>query len=159
MVVYLIAKSIFKSFYVAIFCSLLISFDWITVITSHFARHWNLTTLIVWTGIMLAMYVKNNENKKYYIWTGILSGLGYGTSYIFGSLAILPLIFAHIFKYKSAINKFKKLIISILIFLIFVIFFTLVNPYPLERLLFANVTTINSEKSFSIYFQSFLFYF
>ena len=121
-VVYLIAKSIFKSFYVAIFCSLLISFDWITVITSHFARHWNLTTLIVWTGIMLAMYVKNNENKKYYIWTGILSGLGYGTSYIFGSLAILPLIFAHIFKYKSAINKFKKLIISILIFLIFVIF-------------------------------------
>ena len=158
-VVYLIAKSIFKSFYVAIFCSLLISFDWITVITSHFARHWNLTTLIVWTGIMLAMYVKNNENKKYYIWTGILSGLGYGTSYIFGSLAILPLIFAHIFKYKSAINKFKKLIISILIFLIFVIFFTLVNPYPLERLLFTNVTPINSEKSFFIYFQSFLFYF
>ena len=158
-VVYLIAKLIFKSFYVAIFCSLLISFDWITVITSHFARHWNLTTLIVWSGIILAMYVKKNENKKYYIWTGVLSGLGYGTSYIFGSLAILPLIFAHIFKYKSAINKFKKLIISILIFSIFVIFFTLVNPYPLERLLFTNVTTINSEKSFSIYFQSFLFYF
>ena len=55
------------------------------------------------------MYVKKNENKKYYIWTGVLSGLGYGTSYIFGSLAILPLIFAHILKYKSAINKLKKI--------------------------------------------------
>ena len=64
-VVYLIAKSIFKSFYVAIFCSLLISFDWITVITSHFARHWNLTTLIVWTCILLIMYVNKSENKKY----------------------------------------------------------------------------------------------
>ena len=158
-VVYLIAKSIFKSFHIAIFCSLLISFDWITVITSHFARHWNLTTLIVWTCILLIIYVNKNENKKYYIWTGVLSGLGYGTSYIFGSLAILPLIFAHVFKYKSTINKYKKLVLSILFFLIFVIFFTLVNPYPLERLLFTNVTPINSEKSFSIYFQSFLFYF
>ena len=103
--------------------------------------------------------IKKNEDKKYYIWAGILSGLGYGTSYIFGSLAILPIIFVHIFKYKFDISKFKKLVSSILIFLFFVIFFIIVNPYPLERLLFTDVTSINSEKTFSVYFQSFLFYF
>ena len=104
-VIYLIAKLIFKNFYIAIFCSLLISFDWITVITSHFARHWNLTTLIVWTGVLIAIYFKKNEDKKYYIWAGILSGLGYGTSYIFGSLAILPIIFVHIFSKFILVTK------------------------------------------------------
>ena len=157
-IIFIISKNVFKNLNIAFFCSLLICFDWLSAITGHFARHWNLSTFIIWVGVLLSIKILNKPKIKYYIYTGIISGLGFGTSYIFGALAIVPVTLSHLFKYKLNFLNFKKLIILISLFLFFVVIFSLLNPYSLERLLFGGAGEIGTEKNIKIYSNSFKLY-
>ena len=102
-IVYKVCVKFLKSKNIAIITIIFLITDFTFNLTAHFVRHWNLTTLLVWATIFYSINLfKSNESKNYYL-ASILSGVGFGISYVFGSFGFLIFNLVHFFKYKLKI--------------------------------------------------------
>lgn len=155
-VVYKIAKNIFKSPFAVLMTTILLGFEFFNVFLSHFARHWSVTVFFVWSGCLFAQYIYINRNLRNYVLTGLFSGLGFASSYI-GSFGIAAGVVAHILLGKKRQNH-KHCIYMLAVFSITVIIFSFLYPGAIQRLLFSGILPVHEVKNTYGYLESLKFY-
>ena len=155
-IVYKVCVKFLKSKSIAIIAVIFLITDFTFNLTSHFVRHWNLTTLFIWATIFYSINLfKSNESKNYYL-ASILSGVGFGISYVFGSFGYLIFNLVHFLKYK--LKNIRCFFISIVLFITICFVNIISHPFALFRLIEnkeGNVTALYENQ----YLLDTLFYF
>lgn len=148
---------VFSRFIVAIFSGLtvLVMFKWVKelfnvrvaywsailltilplyLIESQAGRFWlPVSFFILASGYFLHKLAQTSE-FKWYIWTSIMIGLGYGMGFV--SVAVIPwFILIHFFVTKKKGERFlnAKLTVSLILLMCLVVFFSLANTYSFLR--------------------------
>ncbi len=165
--VYLIARRLFKDPHVALLAAFLLSIDFFSNFTSHFARHWNLTTLTIWACVYLAIRIAQEEQRKHYLWLGITAGLGFGASFTLGGLGIVAGGIAQIylslkkfgFSAMAVKDQFNnKALIMVGTFLAISLVFFALHPNALLRLTVGGVASLDDPKTVMQWLESIYFY-
>lgn len=162
-VTYKISKLVFKNEGVALFAALIQSLDFISNFTSHFARHWNGTTLTIWLAVYFSLLIANSPTRKDYILTGLTSGFGFGISYSFGGLGIFAGGVAHLYQHlqkkwpwKDFINRDALYLSGTFLFLACLAM--ALHPSAVLRLIVGNVAGLDEAKSIAGWLEAIAFY-
>ena len=146
---YKISRLIFKSQSIALFASILIATDFLSVFTGHFARHWNLTTLFIWLTVYYAIKIHISGKMRDYILASVASGVGFGISYAYGAWGFIAVVFCHFLRqYKNISMLNGKLFLCICILVFLSMLSVILFPQPFFRLMYGKAATLNDTKSF-----------
>ncbi len=131
---YKFGKKLFNPL-IGVVASLWLAFDFLHLHGSVSGRFWIPLGFFILVAVYLLWQLAKTGSKKYYYWSAVFMGLGFGT----GLLAILLvpwLLLAHAYYLRPKnFNQFfnKKIIISLVILLVIVTFFILGNTHSILR--------------------------
>ena len=164
--VYLIGKKIFNQ-WIGLVSALFLTFSFLHLQLSHFARHWAPAIFFTYLVIFLAFLFYKNPQKKYYLWTGLIAGLAFGVSY-FTAISLLLVLFIHFLPKGSSFFqklKDKNLWLMMVIFIVVAFIFVFLHPQEFFRILVGEDSGLVQSKnlagllsSFGYYFQVLLLY-
>ena len=140
--IYKICCLLFNSKRIATFSIIFLATDFTFNLTGHFVRHWNLTTLLIWITIFFTLKLYYSNNFKNYFYASISSGIGFGTSYVFGGFGFLFLAILHFLKNK--IRNLKKITFGLIIFLSISLISIIMHPNSFLRLIVKNETNVTA---------------
>ncbi len=129
---FLLAKKLFNS-KIALAASIFLTFDYLHFHESSHGQFWALATFFIVAGAYFIYQLYQSGEKKYYFWSALMIGLGFGAGYV--PLILFPWFLAAHFLNTKADKKFqkklldKKIIVSTLLIVVLVGFFIFVNPY------------------------------
>jgi hypothetical protein len=150
---YKLALRLFPFSSIALFSAFVLSIDFVSNFTAHFARHWNATVFVIWLAAFLAVRIIGDPKRSSYLWLGLVSGIGFGISYSFGGLGIFAGAAAHIYlkiKTNQPLHFLwnRNALIMSGVFLLTAGLAIAVHPSPLMRLLFySDITGLDDAKS------------
>ena len=130
---FLLAKKLFnvKLAYAA---TIFLTFDYLHFHESSHGQFWALATFFIVAGAYFIYQLYQSGEKKYYFWSALIIGLGFGVGYV--PIILLPwFLAAHFLNKKSRKKNFrqnllaKKIIFSTLLIVVLVSFFIFSNPY------------------------------
>ncbi len=157
-VVYRLGREIFKTPVAGLFAAALIAVDFVSTFTAHFARHWNLTTLIVWLTVLVSWRIFEHQRRRDYLLLGFLSGFGFGVSYSFGCLGLAAGLVAHLAA-KGPRRLFDRdIVVSGVIFVGMALLFFLLHPNAVLRLVVGEVAGLDEGKSLLGWLQAVAYY-
>lgn len=158
--VYRIGTVVFRSQWVGIAGAGLLSCEFFSVFTAHFARHWNATTLTVWLAVFLACLIVESPTRRRYLLLGCVSGVGFGVSYIFGGLGIVAGVLAHLAVWFHQRAGFfdRRMLEMIGAFIVLSVVAILLYPNALLRLTVGEVGGLDETKSVPAAFASLAYY-
>ena len=165
--IYLIGKKMFNQ-WVGLISALFLALSFLHIQLSHFTRQWSPVLFFACLVLLFSFYIYQSPKKKYYLWLGVILGLGFGISYVIG-LTLIIFLMAHFFSGHFSFwekIKDKNLWLTLVIFFLLSSIFILL--YPQEFLRFtvgqgdsAGVMArhIFAAKGLNAYFSSFAYYF
>ena len=121
---FLLAKKLFNS-KIAWAASIFLTFDYLHFHESSHGQFWALATFFIVAGAYFIYQLYQSGEKKYYVWSALMIGLGFGAGYV--PLILFPWFLAAHFLKKKILDK--KIIFSTLLIIILVGFFIFSNPY------------------------------
>lgn len=157
-VVWRLGCEMLKSRTVGLAAAALMAVDFVSVFTGHFARHWSLTTLIVWATVLIAWRIYQRQRLKDYILLGLLAGLGFGVSYSFGSIGIVAGAIAHISARGIRRVVDRDMVLAGVVFLLTAAVFFALNPQAVLRLVVGGVAGLDEPKSFAGWIDAVRYY-
>jgi len=165
-VTYLIAKKIFNE-KVGLIAVLFLSLSFFHLQLSHFTRHWIPAVFFTHLIILEAFYLFYKPKRKYYIWSGILTGLAFGASYIaaFGAWFV---ILGHFLSTgivggqgRNLKDKLKDLNLWIFLLISAALssVFIILHPQEFFSIIIGEDGTVGAVKSITGLLTSFVYYF
>ncbi len=126
---FLIGKKAFNN-WVGLISASFLTTSFLHIQFSHFTRLWGPSLFIVLLVMFLSLCIWKSPKIKYYLWMGIVGGLGFGTNYIL-PVTLFIFLMAHFATGKNSIlNKLKdrKLWLTIVVFVLLAGIFTMIFP-------------------------------
>lgn len=147
-IVYQVSSLVTNSKIAGIVACALLCVDFMHVMLSHVTRHWSATVFLTWLAALLSIRYYQHPTLKRSICLGICCGFGFGASYI-GGIAIGFAMAAHFMSWKLKKSAFwnSTAILGGLFYLLTIVLFILIHPYPLLRLMQGTVVPLYEEKT------------
>jgi len=158
LVVYRLGCEMLKSRFAGLAASAFLSVDFVSSFTGHFARHWNLTTLIVWFSVLLAWRIYEHRRRRDYVLLGVAGGLGFGVSYSFGCVGLAAGLVAHLFAKGLRRAVDVNIALTAVVFLGLAVAFFAVHPNAVLRLIVGGVAGLDEPKSVAGWIAAAAFY-
>lgn len=157
---YLIGKKAFNE-KIGLLAALFLSLSFFHLQLSHFTRHWIPAVFFAYLIVLAAFYLFQETKRKYYVWSGILTGLAFGASYIaaFGAWFV---VLGHFLReggdFKSK-AKDANLWIFLSISAVLSSAFILLHPQEFFSIIIGEDGTVSAPKSIVGLLASFVYYF
>jgi len=160
MVVYRLARLLFKSSAISLACSALFAIEFYAVFTSHFVRHWPMTTLMIWLAVLYAIQMTREPRLRHYSLTAVVAGIGFGTSYALGGLGGIAGVVAHLINWRrGTVRLFDRRAWAMAgVFLLIAIVVFVTHPNAVLRLTVGGVANLDEAKTIPGLFDSLGFY-
>lgn len=150
-----LVKKIFNS-KIAWATAIFLTFDYLHFHESSHGHFWALATFFIVAGAYFIYQLYKSGEKKYYFWSALMIGLGFGAGYV--PLILFPWFIAAHFLRKKSLDK--KIIFSTLLIIILVGLIIFINPYysfyrQFGRVISASLDFFGYKTGFSIEDSSF----
>lgn len=157
-VVYRLGCEMLKSRAAGMAAAALLAVDFVSAFTGHFARHWSLTTLIVWFSVLVAWRIYEHRRRREYVLLGLVAGLGFGVSYSFGCVGLMAGLVAHLYAKGVRHAVDTNIMLTAGAFLFLAMTFFVVHPNAVLRLIVGGVAGLDEPKSLAGWAAAAAFY-
>lgn len=156
--VYRLGREMLGSHAAGLIAAAFLAVDFLSSFTAHFARHWNLTILIVVYTVLVSWRIYRDGSPRDYVKAGLAGGIGFGVSYSFGCLGLVACAIAHVAAkgWHGLVNR--NIIVTGVIFLVCAILFFLLHPNAVLRQVIGGVSGLDDSKSVLGWVDAIAFY-